>query len=473
MRSHGSVIQVARAIVTLIALLLALVAAAGCSDVRFDSGSAAAADDCDGSKDCRGPFTWGEYIDLASCEAVALAVDVEGNVVITGNFDSRGDGRNGPVSTYEWDIFIAKVDALGHQVWTRRFGGAGQHSAGDVAVDSLGNVLVTGSFNGELAFDEGSLVCPADQFDVFIAKLDRDGNHLWSKHFGSDYADGKSIAVDADRNVLVGGPFAGELDFGAGPLEDTAAGSYVVMLDSDGEVLWSENFSAGFPQLSSIAPDGGGGVVMAGTFWGGEANFGGGPLPNAGAGDIFLARLDANGDHVWSRAYGDAAEQYATDVAVDPAGNVVFTGAVLGIVDVGGGPLPEGGESDILLAKLDASGKHMWSWRAGDGSRQSPMGLAVQGNDIVLAGGVEGSMDLGTGPLVSAGDKDIFVAKFDGAGQAMWALRFGDSQRQFAIDVALDPAGAVVLAATGAGDVDFGVPVSGPPGEQVVMKLAP
>jgi hypothetical protein len=85
-------------------------------------------------------------------------------------------------------------------------------------MDADGSVLATGLFSGAIDFGGGPLVS-AGLTDIFVAKLDRTGVHLWSQAFGdASNQNGNGITVDSMGNVLVAGYFEGEVDFGGGPL---------------------------------------------------------------------------------------------------------------------------------------------------------------------------------------------------------------------------------------------------------------
>ena len=125
----------------------------------------------------------------------------------------------------------------------------------------------------------------------------------------------------------------------------------------------------------------------------------------AGGGDVVVAKFAANGAHQWSKRFGDASNQYSADVAVDSVGDVIVTGGFVGTIDLGGGPRISAGAEDIFLTKLAADGSHMWSLRFGDpADHQTPQSVVVDPSSgaIALAGYFEGTIDFGGGPLVSA-----------------------------------------------------------------------
>jgi hypothetical protein len=188
-------------------------------------------------------------------------------------------------------------------------------------------------------------------YDGFVAKLDPAGNHLWSKGVGDARG---HVTTDAAGNVLVGGAFEGSVDFGGGPL--VSAGGYdvfVAKLDPAGNHLWSKHFGEGGQQAcDGVATDASGNVLVIGDF-NGPLDFGGGPLANAGFDDVFVAKFDPTGNHLWSKRFGDWSEEEGHGVATDAAGNALVTGVFEGTVDFGGGPLTSAGGHDVFVAKLE------------------------------------------------------------------------------------------------------------------------
>ncbi|MDI1478385.1 SBBP repeat-containing protein [Polyangium sp. y55x31] len=328
----------------------------------------------------------------------------------------------------------------------------------DIAVDPQGNLIVTGKFDGVLDFGGASLVC-RELEDVFVVKLDTSGNPIWSKAMGGDDEQTvQRIAVDSEGNILLVGYFRGTLDLGGGSL--VSAGSrdiFAAKLAPDGGHIWSKSFGGPNTQLGrGIAADDEGNVFIAGTIWG-SADFGGGPLTSAGWEDMFVAKLDKDGKHLWSRTFGDQETQEAWDLATDSEGNVVVTGYALGTVDFGDGPTVGTGMPDAILVKLSANGSTLWSHRFGDSGKQFGQSVAVDpGDHVIMSGEFQGTVDFGDGLVVSAGAHDLFVVKFNPTGELEWYRRVGDASDQSSISVAADGAGAVLLTGSFEGGIDFG-----------------
>ena len=186
---------------------------------------------------------------------------------------------------------MAKYDAAGNHLWSRRFGNIGLNWSFDVAVDQVGNAVVTGMFGGTMDFGGGPLTGVLSE--TFVAKYDTAGNHMWSRHFDSNNDDrGQSVAVDKAGNVIVTGMFKGTV------------------------------------------------------------NFGGGPITSVGTWDTYVAKLNSMGVHIWSHGFGGNSVDEGNGVAVDRTGNLLVTGSFSGTMDPGGGPLVSAGGRDIYLAKF-------------------------------------------------------------------------------------------------------------------------
>jgi hypothetical protein len=351
-----------------------------------------------------------------------------------------------------------QLPAAGSHLWSKSFGDGDTQSASTVSTDAAGNVIVAGDFYGTVDFGGGALTS-AGSADVFVAKFGPDGTHLWSKGFGDGNAQfARAVATDASGNVIVAGFFAGAVDFGGGAL--TSAGRedvYVAKFDPDGTHLWSKSFGDGNAQAAyAVFADASGNVIVAGDF-DGSIDFGGGAFTCAGGMDGFVAKLDPDGAHLWSKSFGDASDQHARAVTADASRNVIVTGDFAGSVDFGGGALASAGGADIFIAKFDPDGAHLWSKRFGDGNSQVAYAVSADASgNAVLAGHFQGSVDFGGGALASASNWDIYIAKFDPDGAHIWSKSFNDDNAQYAAAARTDASGNVIIAGYYAGAVDFG-----------------
>ncbi|MBW2457502.1 MAG: hypothetical protein JRI68_23545, partial [Deltaproteobacteria bacterium] len=230
---------------------------------------------------------------------------------------------------------------------------------------------------------------------------------------------------------------------------------------ASGDHIWSYAYTGGQEHIHDLAIDSAGNILVSGEVSTGVSiDLGGGPLPLSNWYDLFLAKYDANGTHLWSKGFGfPVTLELSPHIAVDANDNVYIAGNFSqGDTQIGGAIISNGGGSDIFLAKFDAAGTHLWSKGLGGaaGSVASDIVVAANG-DIVLGGSFSGSIDFGLGPMSAPGSwSDVFVARFDGAGNALWANHYGDSDPQYGGLLALDSAGNLVVAGSFFGHIDFG-----------------
>jgi hypothetical protein len=344
-------------------------------------------------------------------------------------------------------------------IWSQHFGDTNDQEVASVAVDSSGNVIVTGRFEGTVDFGGGPLTS-AGQTDVYVAKFGPSGNHLWSQHFGDDtFQTAVDVAVDTSGNVIVTGYFYGTINLGGQVL--TSAGEndiYLAKFDRSGTHIWSDRFGdVGYDYVAGVACDLPGNVIIAGFYYTGDIDFGGGTLMNAGEEDIYIAKFDPSGTHLWSDNFGDSDGQSAADVAVDGLGNVIITGGFDGTVNFGGGALTSAGAKDIFVAKFDPSGLHVWSDDFGDPAWQLPVGVASDdAGNVFIAGTFMGSVNFGAGDMTSAGGMDIYIAKFNSSGSVLWGNRFGDASADGFADIAVEPSANIVITGHFSGTINFG-----------------
>jgi len=318
-------------------------------------------------------------------------------------------------------------------------------------VDGNGNIYITGYFNGTSDFDPGLGVAnltSAGREDIFISKLDANGNYLWVKGMGGSEVDqGYSIAVDREGNVYTTGYFQGTADFDPGPdIADlvSAGGAdsagrndiFISKLDSNGNYVWAKAVggAAGFDEGRDIALDEDGNVYTTGIFYG-TADFDPGPstanLISAGYIDIFVSKLDADGNYIWAKGMGEVHTDVGSGIAVDGGGNVYTTGYFYGTVDFDPGPgianLISAGGYDGFVSKIDTNGNYLWAKDVGGISSDFGTSVAVdEDRNVYIMGLFGGIVDfdpsLGTANLSTGG---IFVSKLDSSGNYLWANAIG------------------------------------------------
>jgi enterochelin esterase-like enzyme len=269
----------------------------------------------------------------------AIATDATGNVYVTGY--TRGDlaGAN----QGDKDVYLAKLDPSGAQVWLRQFGSAGEDKAWGVA--ATGDGIRLGGMTS------GALGTPAGSLDGFVARYDADGNGVWLQQFGTAANEEVwGLTADAGGNTYVAGYSAGAFD---GPLagdKDLVAARF----DASGAITWKD-------QLGTDLNDKGAAVQLddAGNLY--VAGFTDGSLGTSiGKFDAVLVKYAPDTTREWTRQFGtredDGADAFAeANLYLATAGATVYvSGLTLG--DVEG--QTQIGLGDVFLATFDARGEN-------------------------------------------------------------------------------------------------------------------
>ncbi|MBI4704373.1 MAG: hypothetical protein HY744_24985 [Deltaproteobacteria bacterium] len=421
---------------------------------------------------------------------------------------------------------------FGWSLWSKEFGGSGNDHVQAVAVDKDGSIILAGSFEDKINFGGGPLQAGKVPY-IFIAKLDKDGNHVWSKAFGSDAGQNVAdIALAASGNVILAGSFRGEISFGSYKLSNSQVieqdDVFVAKIDSQGTVQWAHGVGDGAKSqvATGVAVDKDGSIAVVGTFKG-VANFGTTPLSNLGPDeDGFAVKLGPGWKETWAQAIGGQSNQQAVAVALDAAGNAVVFGHFTEEVICAGHAYAVQGTQDVFACKLDGSGgQHMWSAAFGTDGTATATDLALDsdGNailagtfdetivfgqeppltvedgtpaafvarlaadtgspddagafdstghvairavaasgapkwlgDVVLGGELSGQLKVGSKQVLESAGLNAFLLRYGPSKELRSAHSFGDDEQQSGGAVAFDPDGNTVLAGDFGGKIDLG-----------------
>lgn len=310
--------------------------------------------------------------------------------------------------------------------------GAGSADHGlDVAIDSSASIIIAGRFGGSANFGGGVLMASGGS-DVYIAKYNNVGSHVWSKRLGGTQADGDlnvSVAVDTNRNVYLGGNYRGTIDFGNG-ITNTAVGTsdaFIVKFNASGVAQWSKSY--GLAASSAVRVNGltvspAGDVFVAGAFASTTVNLGSTALVNQGAEgtyDSFVLKLSTSGAHVWSRGFGSTGNDQATNIALDASLTPYISGTFVGTVE----GLTSLGSSDGVLMKLvPATGATAWARRIGADSTDIANAVEVDSVGPVLTGSFKKTVTFDDASTATTTTSGAFVAAYDANGTFRWKKAF-------------------------------------------------
>ncbi len=212
-------------------------------------------------------------------------------------------------------------------------------------------------------------------------------------------------------------------------------------------IVFSQRFGDDERQLlHGLMTDNWGNIITIGDFRG-SINFGGSQLTSAGDRDVFVAKFDREGKHIWSRRYGGHREQVGVGAGADASGAIVIACAFTGTLSFGGDPLVSKGRYNVAVAKVDSCGRHVWSRAFGDAQYHVPECIAVMASgNAVVAGRFQGALEFDGTALVSKSNQtDIFMAMFSPCGTLVWAKQIGGLFEQQTRAVAVSAEGVIAL----------------------------
>lgn len=254
----------------------------------------------------------------------------------------------------------------------------------------------------------------------------------WAKNaIGSDLDEGNAIAVDANGNTYITGQFESpNLTFGTRTIINSTNADYtnifVAKMDPLGNCIWARSLGGAENDYgSAIAVDNNGNVFVGGYYKSPIINDVSITINNQGNDDAILAKFDSNGTLLWLKGIGGSYDDRITGISTDQSGDVYITGCFYSSsLNFETGPLASAGNTDIFLAKYSSSGTNLWSKRFGgiEDDRANAIKTDNNGNSYFTGSFQSTSIDFGTGPLInSGGDKNLFVTKVDNLGISIWA----------------------------------------------------
>ena len=407
----------------------------------------------------------------------AVAVAPGGDSYVAGYFDGTTDlgpaGRHAATANKDGkatasDAFVVRVSPAGKIVWGKTFGAGREDSANGVAVRG-DRVVVVGQFLDRIELGAELKKQAAGSDDMFVAAFDTAGEPQWLWTAGGIDSDGaNTVAATPDGGWIVGGSFSKVLELDGTALTSRGrTDAVLIKLAAGGELEWVKQFGGRYDDsISHVAVDAHGNIYVQGVFRD-VADWGGAKLTAHGGSDndVVLAKYDANGAHQWSQGFGNAFNDVAGGLAVDPAGNVTMVGSFDKSVSFGRGDDHTSlGEADAFVARFTGDGTLQWARSFGAEREDIAYGVAADAaGNTVTVGWFQSTVDFGGGAQTSKGNKDVFALKLDPAGSLVWVRTWGDHDHDQGRAVAVDEHGAAIVV----GIFRFTLALTSPPLESV------
>ena len=305
-------------------------------------------------------------------KAYDVAVDSSGNIYVTGHSYSGGAG----------DFYTIKYNSTGGHVWNVSYnGGSSSDTAEGIAVDSSGNVYITG-YSGAVL--------------IHTIKYDSSGNQVWNVN---DSGYGHDIAVDSSGNVYVTG---------------SSGDYYTIKYNSTGGHVWNTSYDGGNnDEAQGIAVDSSGNVYVTG--W----------SNNGSVDNYYTIKYNSSGNETWNASYDSGDRDRAQDIFVDSSGNVYVTGysGTFGM------------DYDYYTIKYDSSGNEIWNASYDSGSLAQAYSIAVDSAGNVYV----------TGDSVGGIAGDYYTIKYNSSGNHIWNRSYDSGNDDKAYGVSVDSSGNVYV----------------------------
>ncbi|MFC1735095.1 PKD domain-containing protein [Candidatus Hydrogenedentota bacterium] len=354
--------------------------------------------------------------------------------------------------------------------WATSAGGSARTDVGigtSISVLDDDSCLVAGSFSGTTTFGNGGnevRLTSAGERDGFIARYNADGSPAWARRAGDILNDiAWRVAALEDGSSLVCGWSA--------RITHVDHEIFLARYDRNGMLVWnSEAGGGGIDEAWGVSAFPDGSCVIAGifqdavTFGLGESNET--LLTSAGERDVFVAKYNTDGTLAWAKRGGGEDVDYGTGVRALSDGSCLITGILSSDTATFGDSeqiqLIAAGGYDVFVAKYNSDGTLAWARRDGGMDSDYPHTLgALENGSCFVTGSFSGVATFGIDEpretqLISAGNHDIFVAKYTAEGTLDWVTRFGgeEDDRGYCVRPLSD--GSCLATGTFAGTATFG-----------------
>lgn len=401
---------------------------------------------------------------------VCLTTDESGNVFTTGYFMDGAVVDFDP-GTFNYsltagsgtDMYLTRFNAQGQFVWAKQINGMGStvHPKA-ILIDPTGALLIAGSFTGTVDFNPGTsvnnLTSPAGSESGFLLKLTAQGNFTYAKALESrGTCELNAIAADASGNFTVGGTFTDSLDVNPQPGQTwlvpvgTDPDALFIQFNSFGAVNWVHSLSgSAAATCKAITIADGDDPVFTGTF-DDLTDFDAGPgtveLSPAGNADVYVLRLNSNGNFQWARSLGGTQPEEVFSIATE-GGLLSAFGSFNGTADfdpdTSVSTLTASGGTNLFVLQLTAAGAFNWAKKIpvtllNPGTSQR-IGMDNQLNTY-LCGKFSGTVDFnpgaGTFNLSGSGSSEGFILNLNEQGNFNWAFKLGANSTDAALSLSV------------------------------------
>jgi len=363
----------------------------------------------------------GLFFDIAN----DIAVDTSGNIYVTGCFTDAIDIDGTKLeSNGQTDIFIAKYNNTGKLVWVQNFGGDGYDMGESITCDNRGNIYVCGYFS-DMFRSQNQLFKSEGLTDAFIAKYDTSGRLAWMQQAGGNLKDeAKAVTVSNDNNIYVTGCFGGSAIF---QKQDILLSKgdwdiFTAKYNDKGKLIWVKPIGDEYYDKSySTITDNDENIYICGNI---NVDNEYSYITSDVSLNIFVAKYDKSGKQLWLNNIDGSDYDRANDIALDDSNNIYITGSFKKHVKIGDSVIISKGETDVFIAKLNSEGAPVWFKQGGGELEDESFGICIDNNNIYITGFFTKSAIFGNIELSSSYQSNMFIASYDLNGEIIWVKQY-------------------------------------------------
>lgn len=382
---------------------------------------------------------WSETIGGVNAEgAQSITRDNANNIYVIGTYESQTItiGTQQFNNAGNSDIFLIKYDPSGNVIWAKTFGDIGFDFGRSIDADSAGFIYITGNHgSSQIVFD--TIIVSGLSGSLFAAKLDTSGNVVWAKGFGNWCSTCYSHTIRSDN--------AGNVYFGITDITGSQRNIILLKLDNGGDTIWS-HIPTGIneEELNDMTIDRSDNLIITGRYTSAFVEFSTAYTiynnSNFPLNDVFVCKYDSTGNVLWAKSFGSYNDEIALSITADAENNIYFSGAYsTNNFSIGPTVLNNSGFLDVFYAKLDSNGTALWAKSAGGTDYENAGCIRNAQNLLFITGYFRSNPINASGTLLSNfGAADVFLIIADTSGTVLDAEAFGGANQDVGVKLFVD-----------------------------------
>ncbi|WP_107037336.1 T9SS type A sorting domain-containing protein [Brumimicrobium mesophilum] len=248
----------------------------------------------------------------------------DNHLMVLATSDSGNDGNKTTTNKGGNDIWLIKLDLQGNEIWQKSYGGSGGDYAINLLEKSDGSFLIIGSSNSPISGDKTEPTIGS--VDYWIVNIDANGNVLWDKVIGGSGGDHtQDAAIDTSGNVVILGYSSSPISQDKTEVNFGVSDNWLVKLDGDGNVLWDRTLggdNADLPKKLIVSENRI--FVLSSSF---SNDSGTKTEPSRGGRDYWITKLDEGGNVILDKTYGGNNDDEINDGLISSFGDLIVTGS--------------------------------------------------------------------------------------------------------------------------------------------------